>query len=153
MSILADFPIWSIYAIVGALLGGVFAIAGHFASRFIGVARFLPVLAIALTPVLSREFVIPAIVYAKMNEGLPRSIDEVTVLERVEREESAYRYFYKLDDSLAGADINQLKAINLAQICLFWGPNFKSGEATKAEYIYSVAGSSMSFSVDQSDCT
>lgn len=78
MAWILDIPNWAIYALVGAVLGGIFALVGFGLERigFKG-GRFLVVFAFAVTPIVTENAVFPLIEPTIMCETARRAASEI----------------------------------------------------------------------------
>jgi hypothetical protein len=147
-------PQWVIFGIVGGIFGGAAGVLAWVIERGTGqkLGRFLPVLAIAATPTLTRQVVLPAINEANEPQ-LPHQVDEVTMLVRMEVVDRRQYYFYELADVVpADFDVQAIKTEGLANICDFWRGSFAKGSVVEAVYSYKLHGRVRAFTVAPSDC-
>lgn len=155
LAFLADKPSWVVYALVGAILGGVGGAIGVAIERATGlkVARLLPVVAVALTPFLTRELVAPAIITAAVNQGLPRQLDAYTTLESASYSSKEFTYHYTLSDQTPETiDVENIKRGELSGMCGNFKAQFSSGDLVRVIYEYTLRGNILRFTLTPSDC-
>lgn len=78
-------PVVAIYGLIATMLAGVGMIAGRvFAIVGLKYTGCVTVIALAATPVVTQEFIMPRIANAQANRNLPMMVDNVTRLVRIE---------------------------------------------------------------------
>lgn len=152
---MSSLPTWIITAIFAGIAGAFGALIGELAKRagFPKLMKVLPIVAVMISLPLIRSSILPAIEEAALNEGLPKQLDEVTILESVSRTPRGIAYHYQLiGDIPADFRASDIKDLNLAGLCSTWQGDFAGKRADKIDYLYRWATGSGSFSVTPSDC-
>jgi hypothetical protein len=155
METLQSIPDWVIYAAVGAVFGAAGALIGWLLERATGWRfwRIMTLVAIAFTPTVTREIVIPELMEYFMNRDLPQTVDEVTTLTHVTFDGRKYIYTYDLADTvpaeLTAADVRE--AVQPGA-CGHFAPLFQNGEVWSVSYVYRVHGTVLSFDLNPGDC-
>ncbi|MXN51875.1 hypothetical protein GR158_12155 [Shinella sp. AETb1-6] len=156
LGFLADLPSWVTYALVGGVLGATFGAAGHLIGKATGLkwTRYAAIVGIVLTKPVVEQVMAPIIVNDKLNAGLPKMIDDITRMDRIEYQGKTFRYFYTITSTTGLEDVKEeeLKKASISQMCDYWKPKLLSGETDAAEYNYALGARSASFSVVLSDC-
>jgi hypothetical protein len=155
MDTLQSIPDWVIYAAVGAIFGAAGALVGWLLERATGWKfwRVMMLVGIALTPTVTREFVIPELMGYFMNRDLPQKVDEVTTLTHVTLDGRHYVYTYDLADSVsAELTADDVRQAVQSGACGHFAPLFRSGEVRSVSYVYHVHGSVLSFDLNPGDC-
>lgn len=157
MDFLATLPVWAIYALVGAVLGGIGPVlAWPFRTTFPKLMRILPFVGLVLTKPVTENLVLPhledAIVTHVMNADLPKKLDNLTTLTHASLGKRRYVYDYEISDEAPELDAAMIKAANLSGLCTQWGHLFKDGSVISAEYRYSLRGAPFSYIVTGADC-
>lgn len=87
------------------------------------------------------------------NADLPKKIDDVTTMTRVEINGRDVRYHFTLDKSVPVIQGAELKTAIGIPACVFWKDKFSSGKFTSATYLYNfVPSGAASFTLTQADC-
>ncbi|TQX91275.1 hypothetical protein EQW76_00605 [Rhizobium sp. rho-13.1] len=150
---LANWPSWAIYALVGAAFGAIGAgLGGMVRSRSKKAAMFFVVLGLAVSRPFTDQIVMPVVIDAKINEGLPKKLDSVTTLNHISFSDRQYVYSYAIETDLPSLDFAAFKTEQLPSMCPFWLSKFKSGEVLSAEYRYTFKAGSGGFTVSPVDC-
>lgn len=152
---LASIPAWAAGAIVGAIFGVCGVLAGEGLRRlgWQGAIKVMPVVFIVASLTLTQKVLIPAGVDASLNQGLPRQIDELTILEKVSKTPQGLAYDFRLvGDIPAGVNGETVKESQIAGLCSNWSPDFKAGRASRIDYRYQSSAGSFAFAVAPSDC-
>lgn len=155
LGFLADLPPWVTYAGVGGTLGGTLGAIGYLIEKSTGLkwGRYAAIVGIVLTKPVVEQVLTPIIINDKLNANLPRMIDGITRMDRIEYQEKSFRYFYTITSAdLEDVDVEEFKKAGIAQICEYWKPKFLNGETDSAEYNYVLGIRKASFSVNLSDC-
>ncbi|PYE98906.1 hypothetical protein C8J35_103507 [Rhizobium sp. PP-F2F-G38] len=154
MGILLQTPDILIYAAVGAVLGGIGGALGVPLAKKRGFAwaKFLPVVGVALTPVLTKEYVMPWVTVARINEDLPKKIDEQTTLTSFEVEGRQWIYHYAVSDPKEVIPGSDLKAFLSQSACTELTGTFRSGRVDKVTYSYQFESGQSSFDLVKADC-
>lgn len=148
-----EWPSWAVYGFVGAACGAAGALVGGLLSaRFEKARTILVIIGIVLSRPLTENFVAPRVASDYANKGLPRKLDAITTLERVEMDGKAIRYFYRLSDTVPTASGEVMKAGLGKEACNFWKPKFKAGEFTSALYDYTFKDGHSSFVLNAHEC-
>lgn len=87
-----------------------------------------------------------------INTGLPKRIDELTVLNRVSYARKRVTYHYSIDANAPVIDLKKIKGLGLNPICDIWRSSFESGELVDVESRYLINDSTSSFFVSREDC-
>ena len=152
---LLELPSWVIAGLVGAIAGGIGGLLGGAIERVTGwkSARVaLVAVCAAAAASLTSPVIIPALLNASMNADLPKKLDEITTMTRVQLNNKRYVYDYDLSDASPDVNGDELKSQLLGPLCNHWKPIFASGDVLSAEYRYSQRGKTFSFVVEPLDC-
>ncbi|MFN3547701.1 MAG: hypothetical protein ACK4U0_09445 [Mesorhizobium sp.] len=153
---LAGLPNWALYGLVGGILGALGGLIGALLAKHTGFKRSPQVLAVVgavLSYQLTKNLILPAATVASMNVDLPKQIDDVTTLLKVEFQQKRFAYYYRLADSLEQTmSVDELKGGLLPALCKNWSPHFKSGQVVGVEYHYELRQSAFSFAAEPADC-
>lgn len=150
---MATWPAWAIYAAVGGICGGLGAAMGSLvAKRWPKLRIVFVVLGFVVSRPLTQEVVLPQVRIDAANQGLPKKIDEITTLERVELEPTTVKYDFKIDDKIPLASGETMKAGIAPAACGYWKQQFKAGSILRATYVYSFKDGQSSFDLVPSDC-
>lgn len=156
LALLGGAPVWVVYAVVGGVLGALSALVGAGIDRLLGtkIGRFMVIAGLAITPVVTRNFVIPAVEIAFINKDLPRKIDDVTTLLQFSSSNGRYVYVHQIDEAVPeDFDVTLIKQANLPSLCQTFGPSLRSGALSSVEYRYQRnADVPKSFFVTTPDC-
>lgn len=71
-----------------------------------------------------------------INAGLPKRIDELTVLNRVSYASKRVTYHYSIDANAPVIDLQRIKRLGLNPICDIWRSSLEGGELVDVEYRY-----------------
>ncbi|TXR48536.1 hypothetical protein [Phyllobacterium endophyticum] len=158
MGLLSGLPDFVIYAIFGAIAGGIGAAVGGLIKGRAKWVRILPVIFVVLSIQATKFSVMPDVRMARtvetLNKDLPKAIDEVTTLNRVSFANGEFVYHYQLADSVpVGTDISPVKTQGLAGMCNSWRGPFISKEVSSVKYQYQLHGTETSFSLLPQECT
>jgi len=153
--LLADLPPWVVFALTGAAFGVLGTLIGHGLAK-IGwplLSRGVVIFAIVVSVQVSRLVMMPSIAQARLNEGLPKQLDDFTVLERASFTSSGLVYEYKLYGNLpADLDVEPIKQNGLANMCANFREDFASKRYSRIDYLYTWASGADSFSLAATDC-
>lgn len=153
---LAGLPSWALYGLVGGILGALGGAIGALLAKYTGFKRGPQVLAIVgavLSYQVTTTLLLPAVTVASMNVGLPKQMDDVTTLLRVELKQKRFAYYYRLADSLEQTmSVDEVKSGLLPALCKNWSPHFRSGQVAGVEYHYQLRQSAFSFAAEPADC-
>jgi hypothetical protein len=152
---LGSIPQWAASAIVGALAGVIGALVGAGFGK-IGwqkASKYLPILLIAASLPITRNYIVPAGVDAALNQGVPRQVDEITTLEKVHQTPEGIAYDFRVSGDLPeGVSGQTVKDMQLSALCMNWRPYFISKTANRIDYRYQWSGSLISFALVPEDC-
>ncbi|AJC79127.1 hypothetical protein IE4803_CH01925 [Rhizobium etli bv. phaseoli str. IE4803] len=82
---MGEWPSWAMYGFVGAVCGAAGAlIGGLLSARFDKARTILVIIGIVLSRPITENFVAARVASDYANKGLPRKLDAITTLERVE---------------------------------------------------------------------
>ncbi|MGV1769131.1 hypothetical protein ACQZ6B_03035 [Agrobacterium vitis] len=150
---MAAWPTWSIYALVGGLFGLCGGLIGALLfQRHPKIAGGLAIVCAAISGQVTDRFVMPQITNDLENADLPKKIDDVTTMNKVEIEKHKVRYLFSVDPSVHVVSGDELRSKILPSACAYWKPKFASGEFQSAEYAYSFADGSAKFLLTQDNC-
>lgn len=151
---LAGWPDWSIAALIGGVVGALAGVLGYaIGRRSRTVATICTVVGVIASQPLVNTYLMPIIANDVANADLPKKIDEVTTMTRVEIERHKVRYFFTLDESVPQVTSEQLKTDIGVPACAFWKPQFQSGKYESAEYSYEFKPSGTAgFTLTPADC-
>lgn len=154
-SFLAGWPVPLIWAIVGGAMGAIGGSLGYIVGKKSRKAAiFCTILAISASRPITENFVMPIIENDIANAGLPRKVDEVTTMNRIEIDGRDIRYFFALDKSVPVVTPEELKTAIGLPACSFWKDQFASGKYVSARYSYDFTPSgTASFTLTRSDCS
>lgn len=150
---LADWPTWAIYSLTGAAFG---AVGGALGSLLKTRAKWLvvvpAVIGVAVSRPITDQVIIPFIFDVKINEGLPKKLDELTTIDHISFSNHQYVYSYEIEADTPSLDFVAFKAAQLPSMCPLWAERFKSGDVVSAEYRYTFKGGVGGFIVSPADC-
>lgn len=152
---LSNLPPWVVFAIMGGVFGAVGALLGAGLSRlgYPKFARLIAIVAIVVSFQVSRIVLMPSVALAKLNEGLPKPVDEYTVLQSAEYTPQGLAYRYQLFGGLPGDfQVSQIKDGAIGDLCSNWAADFAARRVSKIDYHYTWAAGGGSFSVTPQDC-
>lgn len=158
MELLSGLPDFVVYAIFGAIAGGVGAAVGRiFEKNAAKWSKVLPVIFVVLSIQATKFWIMPEVRMARtvqtLNKDLPKAIDPVTTLNSVSFANGEFVYHYQLADSVpVGTDISTVKTQGLAGMCNSWRESFISKEVSAVKYQYMMHGTETSFSLLPQEC-
>lgn len=153
MAFMGEWPVWAIYAAIGALFG----LAGGLlsfplAKRNKKLSAFVVIAAIAMSRPVTEQFVLPKVANDYANKDLPKKLDNVTTMTKVTISGSTIVYNYDIDPSVALVSGPEMMKLIGPDACQYWKPKFASGDATSAEYVYKFASGQSRFTLTKQSC-
>jgi len=152
LAFMGSWPAWMVYAVVGGICGAIGGALGSLAGKRQKLRTILVVVGFVSSRYVTELLVLPQVENDVANAGLPKAIDDVTTLERVEMSGKAVRYFFRLDDKVPFMEGAAMKSVLGPNSCPFWKQKFQSGQFTMAVYDYTFKDGKSSFTIDPSDC-
>lgn len=151
---MAGWPIWLISAIVAGLMGALAGAIGSVLGRGNRkIAIVCAIAAIAASRPISDNLIMPIIENDIANADLPKKVDAVTTMKRVEIDGKAVRYFFDLDESIPVVASAELKSAIGIPACSYWKDQFKAGKYSAAQYVYDFKPTGTeNFTLTSADC-